>query len=336
MKRVAASHARRWRGRGAIGLALAAFLVVLPAYGEDVSFRNKTLTMVVGAGAGGGTDGAGRLIAQYLARYLPGQPSVIVRNIPGAEGVVGFNYFTQQVAPDGLTVAMGSSTLSDPMVYRKPQSKFDPTDLEIVGGLGRGGKGLIINKAAEPRLYDRSKAPVMMGALVGVPRSGMQMTAWGVEFLNWNVRWVIGYHSTPELFLALERGEVEMTSDSGPSVIAKFLNTGHFRLIAQSGGLQGGRVATRTDFGDTPILGEMLKGHIADPLQAKAFAFWNGMTMIDKWIALPAKTPAPLVESYRAAFRRLVADPQFVNAGKEMGEDFAPMTDRDVASILRS
>jgi len=60
------------------------------------------------------------------------------------------------------------------------------------------------------------------------------------------------------------------------------------------------------------------------------------MTMIDKWIALPAKTPAPLVESYRAAFRRLVADPQFVNAGKEMGEDFAPMTDRDVASILRT
>jgi hypothetical protein len=107
---------------------------------------------------------------------------------------------------------MGSTTQADPLLFRTPQSQFDPTKFFIIGGAGRGGSVLIIDKAAEPRLRDKSKPPVVMGALAGVPRSGMQMTAWGMGFLGWNAKWVVGYPGTNDLTIALERGEIDMTT----------------------------------------------------------------------------------------------------------------------------
>src|SRR5215475_1620057 len=141
---------------------------------ESVSFAGKTITMIVGSPAGGGTDASARLIASLLASYLPGKPSAVVRNIPGAQGITAMNYFVKQVAPDGLTVMMASTTQADPLLYRKPQAQFDPTTFAFVGGVGRGGTVLLLRKDSEPRLHNLRAAPVMMGALSGVPRSGMQ------------------------------------------------------------------------------------------------------------------------------------------------------------------
>src|SRR5437764_1125970 len=171
----------------ALSLTLAVALASTPALAEEAaSFAGKTITVMVGSPAGGGTDNSARLIALLMASRLPGKPSVVVRNIPGAQGITAMNYFVQQVAPDGLTVMAASTTQADPMLYRKPQSHFDPTAFRFIGGIGRGGTVLLIRGDAEPRLRDRGAPPVVMGALGGVPRSGMQMTAWGMEYLGWN------------------------------------------------------------------------------------------------------------------------------------------------------
>lgn len=102
--------------------------------------------------AGGGTDGSARLLAQFVGPQLPGSPTIVVRNVPGADGMTSLNYFVQQVAADGLTTAMGSSTQSDPHFYRNPNAKYDPARFRIVGGVGRGGTTLIIRKDAIARL----------------------------------------------------------------------------------------------------------------------------------------------------------------------------------------
>ena len=133
------------------------------AQAEDVNLAGKQVTMIIGSSPGGGTDTSGRVIAQFIANFLPGKPSLIVRNIPGAQGVTAMNYFVSQVAPDGLTITMGSTTQADPLFYRKPTAKFDPTKFAMIGGVGRGGTVLMIRKDAEPRLHDKSKPPVIMG-----------------------------------------------------------------------------------------------------------------------------------------------------------------------------
>src|SRR5690349_20147956 len=113
---------------------------------EPASFEGKTVTMIIGSSPGGGTDTSGRLIANFIGNHLPGNPKILVRNIPGAQGMTALNYFVQQVAPDGLTITMGASTQGDPLFYRVPQANYDPTTFNIIGGVGRGGSVLVIKK----------------------------------------------------------------------------------------------------------------------------------------------------------------------------------------------
>ncbi len=301
---------------------------------EPVSFKGKTITMVVATAPGGGTDTSGRLIAPLLASLLPGKPSVIVRNIPGAEGVTAMNYFVKQVAPDGLTVTMGSTTQADPLLYRRPQSQFDPTTFPIIGGAGRGGTALVVRREAEPRLYDRGAAPVVMGALGGVPRSGMLATGWGVDILGWNAKWVLGYRGTKDLMLALSREEIDMTSTANLFQLAEIIANPKFKILSQSGSLQNGQLMARAEFGGAPIFTAMLQDKIKDALTRQAFDYWSSITALDKWLALPPKTPEVYVAAYREAYKSLSADPAFAELGRKISEDFEPMSYRDVESLI--
>ena len=316
--------------------ALAGFVGCAAAAAQDISFAGKTLTMIVGFEPGGGTDAFARLAASFLASGLPGAPTVVVRNVPGAEGITAMNYVAQQVAPDGQTIVTAASTTADPLNYRKPQAHFDPTAFEVVGGVGRGGSALVISKAAERRLTDKAAAPVVMGSPAGVPRSGMQMTAWGAEFLGWNTKWVVGYRGTNELMLALERGEIDMTSTANLFLLAKLLDSGRFKVLVQTGTLKNGAVVTRPDFGDAPILASLLKDRIADPQARAAFGYWTNIASMDKWLALPPKSPAAMLGVYRDTYGRMIQNPDFIERGRKTSDDFVPLLHGEVEPLIKA
>ena len=320
---------------GILAIALTAGLSAAQAQ-ETPSFAGKRVEMIIGSSPGGGTDTAGRVIANFIATNLPGKPTVIARNIPGAQGVTAMNHFVKQVAPDGLTISMGSTTQADPLFYRKSTSQFDPTKFHMIGGAGRGGVVLMMRKDAEPRLLDKSQPPVIMGSLGGVPRSGMQTTAWGIALLDWNAKWVVGYPGTNELMLALDRGEIDMTATGNLFQIRKLLDTGKYKILAQTGSLQDGKLVSRAEFEGTPFVADMMKAKIKDPLVQQAFQYWASITAIDKWVALPPGTPEPYVKAYRDAFVAASADPAFAEQGKKVSEDFEPMTHQDVTFLIQS
>jgi tripartite-type tricarboxylate transporter receptor subunit TctC len=312
-------------------------LVASPALADEpVSFKGKTVTMIIGFPPGGGTDLFGRAVAVYLEKHLPGNPTVVAKNVPGADGITAMNFIVQQTAPDGLTVTTSANTAADPLNYRKPQVHYVPTDFEIVGGGGRGGEVLLINKEAEKRLHDKSASPVVMGSLGGIPRSGMQMTAWGIELLDWNAKWVIGYRGTNELMLALERGEIDMTATGNFHLIQKLLNTGKFKILVQSGTLKDGVLAGRPEFGDAPLLTDLVEGKMKDPVAAKAFEYWRAIALTDKWIALAPKTPKNIVEAYRAAYAKVSKDPEFLASVRKVSEDFVPLEHSQVEKLVQT
>jgi tripartite-type tricarboxylate transporter receptor subunit TctC len=318
------------------GACLATWLIGWSPAVAQLSFQGKTVTMIIGFAAGGGTDAYGRLAAGFFSSYLPGQPNIVPRNIPGAEGITAMNYIVQQVAPDGYTIVACSSTTADPLNYRKPQSHYDARSFGVIGGVGRGGSVLIINKDAEPRLRDKAARPVIMGAPGGIPRSGMQMTVWGNEFLGWNTKWVVGYRGTNELMLALERGEIDMTSTANLFLIEKLVASRRFKLLVQTGTLKNGGIVPRPDFGDAPILANLLAGKIRDPVAQKAFDYWQNIASMDKWLALPPATPKAMLEVYRVAYGRMVQDPEFLERGKKTSDDFEPMSSSEVGSLVNA
>jgi hypothetical protein len=316
---------------GLLGLSLVGAATLAD---EPVSFRGKTITVIVGSPAGGGTDTSGRLVASLLANHLPGKPAVLVRNIPGAQGITAMNYFVKQVAPDGLTLMTASTTQADPLLYRKPQSQFDPTTFAFVGGVGRGGTVLLIRKDAEPRLFDRAAVPIVMGALGGVPRSGMQTTAWGIEYLGWNAKWVVGYRGTNDLMIALERGEIDMTSTGNLFQIQKFLDSGRFKILSQSGTLQKGQTVARPEFGDAPMFTTLMQGKLKEAVVQQAFDYWATMTSLDKWFALPPRTPVALIRAHREAYQTASSGSDFAELGKKISEDLEPMAYDDVVFLI--
>ena len=303
---------------------------------EAISFADKQITMIIGFAPGGGTDVVGRYIATYFSKNLPGHPSVVARNVPGADGMTAMNFVVQQTAPDGLTVVMGSSSQVDPLNYRKSSAKYDPTTFPIIGGVGRGGSFLMINKEAEVRLYDKSADPVIMGSVAAVPRNAMQMTMWGIAYLGWNAKWVVGYPGTNQVVAALERGEVDMTATSNIFQIQKLAGAGKFKVLTQSGGLEGGKYLPRPEFADVPVLPNQLAGKISDPQAAQAFAYWASIMATEKWLGLTPKTSNAIVEVYRKVFEAAAKDPEFLEQGKKISEDFTPMTGKDVEMLIKT
>jgi tripartite-type tricarboxylate transporter receptor subunit TctC len=320
-------------------LSTAAWLIVAlgstPAAAE-VTFKGKTITMIVGSQAGGGTDATGRLIAPFLTKYLPGNPAVVVQNMPGADGIVALNYFVQQVKPDGLTVTTGDSPQIDPIRYRAPQARYDPVKFEFVGGIGRGGSMIVMDSAAEKRLHDKTAAPVTMGVASAVPRSGQAIAAWGIAFLGWNAKWVVGYRGTSALMLALQQGELDMTATSNTFALQHLIDSGKFKVLVQSGGLQDGKLVPRPEFPKAPLISDLLAGKLTDPIAHKSFDYWRGVLLADKWLGLPPGTPKAIADAYRKAYQDISADPEFLAHGRRISEVFTPMSARDIRSLIEA
>ena len=321
-------------------LRTATWLAIVLACGSaaaqtPVSFEGKTISMLIDSSVGGGTDLTGRLLAPFLTKHLPGNPAVVVRNMPGAEGMVALNYFVQQVAPDGLTLTTGGGPSIDPIRYRAPQSRYDPGKFEFIGGVGRGGSMLVVSAAAEKRFYDKSATPVAIGIAGAAPRSGQLMAAWGIEFLGWNARWIAGYRSTQALNQALHQAEIDMTATSTLLSLKSGVESGEFKVVIQSGGLQNGKRVPRPEFPKIPILADQLDGKINTAIARQSFSTWQAVLLTDKFYALPPGTPAPIVAAYRDAYRKIMDDPDFNARGLKLSEVFEPMTVDDVNSLVK-
>jgi tripartite-type tricarboxylate transporter receptor subunit TctC len=314
-----------------LGSSLAA---VAPAAAQDAPFAGKTLSMLVSSGAGGGTDATARLVAPFLTKYLPGNPAVVVRNMPGADGIVALNYFVQQAEHDGLTLIAGDGPSIDPIRYRSPQSHYDPGRFNYIGGIGRGGSMVVIRGEAAARLHDKTASPVSMGIASSVPRSGQLIAAWGIGFLDWNAKWIVGYRSTSALMLALQQGEIDMTATSNLFSLKDAMASGKVKAEIQSGGLQHGKTVPRPEFANVPLLDDKIADKLKDPVAKQAFAYWRAVLMVDKFLALPPDTPKPMVAAYRKAYHAMIEDPDFNERGRRMSEVFQPMTDDDVTELV--
>src|SRR5919198_6297974 len=118
-------------------LALLGFLALSgqPALAADF-YQGKTLTVIVGYAPGGGVDATARAITRHLARFIPGQPNIVVQNMEGAAGIISVNHLDRRVAPDGLTLAVPGRSWYIEAIVKRPGIRFDPSKLTYVGSPG--------------------------------------------------------------------------------------------------------------------------------------------------------------------------------------------------------
>jgi tripartite-type tricarboxylate transporter receptor subunit TctC len=121
---------------------MVALVAATPA-AEAPFYEGKTLRILIASGPGGGTDTAGRLVARYLPKYLPGNPKIIIQNMGGGGGTIANNYFASEVKPDGLTIMQDSSSSVANFVRGGSSVKYDPRKFRMIGGVARPGSMLM-------------------------------------------------------------------------------------------------------------------------------------------------------------------------------------------------
>ncbi|MEA2984079.1 MAG: hypothetical protein QOD94_333, partial [Alphaproteobacteria bacterium] len=317
-----------------VALATVVVTYSVPVAGsEAVSFEGKSVKMIIPTTAGGGTDISARLFARFVGKYLPGNPSVVPQNMPGGGGVTPLNFFAQQVKPDGLTIAFSSSTEADPLTYRAAQARYNPATFGIIGGFGLGDQIIMIRTEALPRLLDKSKPPVTMGSNAGQPRGGMRMTIWGNHYLGWNTKWVTGYPGSSDLLLALQRGEIDMTSFAREYITDKLTDPSQFRVLYADGLSMHARSSGRADFDKAQKFVDVMKGKISDPKMQAAFDYWRAGFLF-KWIMLPPNTPPGILAAYRDAFMKVAVDPEFAAMADQVMQGFTVIPPNEMAKAI--
>jgi tripartite-type tricarboxylate transporter receptor subunit TctC len=202
--------ASRWRaGLTATAIALAAGLLPAPAQAADL-YAGKTIDFLVGGDVGGGYDIYARTLGRHLARFIPGNPTVVVKNQPGAGSGRAATYLYGVAPKDGSVIgAVFPGVIMGPLLDDRVQALFDPTKFQYLGSADNATRVCISHaRSSIKRFEDVLTQKAIMGASAagGSTRDYINMLkkATGAMF-----ELVAGYKGTADIFLAMERGEVD-------------------------------------------------------------------------------------------------------------------------------
>lgn len=193
--------------RGAV-LTIAALLLPPPA-GAAEFYAGKTITLIAGTDVGGGFSIYGRLIGKHLARYIPGNPTIVVKNMPGAGGSTAASYMSSVAPKDGTVIASVSSNAILGKLLGKAQGQYDSSRFQYLAGAERGTRLCMTFRHSQVKTFDEA---LVRKAVIGVTSAGSPTTEYaalhkhasGAKF-----EIVSGYKGPPDLFIAMERGEID-------------------------------------------------------------------------------------------------------------------------------
>jgi len=164
-----------WRNTLAISVWLSLALWVSPTLAQEF-YKGKTIRLIVATTPGGGFDAYSRAIARHMNKHIPGNPTIIVENMPGAGMLIGTNYIYKQAKPDGLTIGNFTSGLLLQQLFGAPGSEFDGQKLEYIGVGARYVPVVFFTKASGITSMNKwlaAGAPLKLGGTAPGPlRSG--------------------------------------------------------------------------------------------------------------------------------------------------------------------
>ncbi|MCC6887780.1 MAG: hypothetical protein IT536_04520 [Hyphomicrobiales bacterium] len=319
-------------GRRVALVALVALVPVMPAAADPVAdfYRGKTVSLIAGFPPGGGYDTYVRVLARHYGRFLPGQPTVVASNLPGAGSLTAANTLYAKYAPDGLALAMfASSAAMEPLLGNKA-ALFDPAKFSWVGSMSQDVAFCgAWQHPGVPATFDEMlvKETIIGGGAPAAITYQHPMVLKNVLKANFKV--IPGYKGTRDINIAMQRGEVHGTCGMfGSSVNAQFgaeVKDGRMKLFIQMG-------SKRSDqFGKIPSVFDYAK---TDEDRA-ILQFHFGQLLLGRPLAGPPGIPADRLAALRNALFATLKDPQFLEEANKAGLDIDPATPEAVLALLK-
>jgi tripartite-type tricarboxylate transporter receptor subunit TctC len=287
----------------AVALALG---VSFGAHGQATQnfYKSKQIQMIVGYEAGNDYDVGARLLAKYLAKHIPGQPTIIVQNMPQAQSIVAANFLQARAPRDGTVLASVSRNFPSQAVMGQANIEADPRRLIWLGATSFPGRICVASSASAVKTPDDLFTHELIVGGVGVGSSTSILPTVLNRVLGTKFRIIEGYRGAQDIVLAIERGEVQGACAS----LGQFRNhdrlfrEGKLRIVFRA------EEAAMPEIPDTPSIFDYAK--TTEQRQLMRFVFSS--TEFGRPYLFPPDVPADRVELMRQALAGAVNDPELV------------------------
>lgn len=299
-------------------------------------YKDKTIRIIVGFTSGGLYDQYARILARHMPKHIPGNPSIIVQNMPGAGSLTATNYLYSVAKPDGLTLGMpGSGIYLDQMLGRQ-EATFDVAKLAWIGSVDQRDLLLYMRADAPWKSVEDIIAAKEQPKCGSTGTSDLTTIVSNIleETLGLKLNEVRGYPGGVEIDLAIEKGEIHCR---GTGVTTHFAREPYFtwhksgfdRHIVQTGAKRDPRLA------DAPTLGELMERKKTPAISRDvAKALLVSATLGRPMIATPG-TPAERIKILRDAYLKAFKEPEVVEEAKKARLDLETLPGAEVESQIR-
>lgn len=304
----------------ALLLVLAATVAATPALAAEpgVSYRGKTVRIVVGAAAGGGFDAYARLLAAHLGRHLPGTPSVIVQNMPGAGALVATNHIANAAPRDGTAIGAGNPGIVTDSLFYPERFRVDTRRLNWIGNALRETHVATTWHMAPVQRFDQVFQREFLVAGSGGSSSTYPLLL--NDVLGTRFRLIAGYAGTAEANLAMERGEVHgiaaITWASLKATQASALENRRLRPLVQFG------LEKHRELPDVPWIYD----YVRNDADRAALTLLLATQEFGRPFFVAEGVPQETVAVLRGAFDRTMASAEFRADAARRGLDLDPTT----------
>jgi tripartite-type tricarboxylate transporter receptor subunit TctC len=302
-----------------------------PAMADAVSdfYKGKQIRMIVRTTVGGDYDQYSRLIARFIGKHIPGNPSILVVNMPGGGGITAANYMAQVAPHDGTVFGIVSQGLAtDQALGMSPQLKADLREFNWIGNVVYSNQLLVVWKTSPTKTIEDAKKRETTIGTTGAGSASVQYPAFYNNVLGTKFKIVFGYPGGQHIDLAMERGEVEGRGTNPYSgwMASKptWIPTKQIIPLIQAG------LEKEPALPDVPlIIDQPVKPEDKPLLQFMAQA-----STVGRPFATTPGVPAERVAALRAAFQATLKDPEFIAAAAQENMEINPMNGDKMQEII--
>jgi tripartite-type tricarboxylate transporter receptor subunit TctC len=304
------------------------FLATGPVHAPAADFyQGKQITIVVGFSSGGTYDVTARLWARYLGKHLAGQPTVVVRNMPGSGSLVAALHAYNAAAKDGTVLAVvGGGTVLEPLLGN-PQATYDARRFNWIGGRSRDNFLCAVwHTAPVKTIQDVMTRETVVGSTGPGSRTLSYPKALN-ELIGTRFKVVTGYPGGNEITLALERGEVEgycgWALGSIMTRAPQWLRDGMIRPLVQF-------TLARPELPNVPVASELPR----TPAGRQAIDFLAADSVLAWPLLAPPDLPAARVNELRSAFDAMMKDPELITEAGKQRLEVDPVSGRELQELV--
>jgi putative tricarboxylic transport membrane protein len=310
----------------------ALLLVATPGQAADPFYKGKTLNLIVGYAPGGGSDITCRLFAEHMPRFIPGNPTMVVRNMPGAGGSNALNFVGEAAKPDGLTALCGST---NPLlqILKDKALRVDLRKFQYVAGIP-DSQVLYVRSDVKPGIKKPSDIFDAEGLILGGFRASSTkdlMARLAFDMFGLQYKYVAGINGDGKGRTHMQQGFINAWQEGMGSYISitipTMVETGVVTPLFQSGQPDAnGQLSVRNQaLPDMPTLYEVYKEHFGKApsgMKWDAYSTMVGVISVAlRTMALPAGAPKEAVNDLRAALQPMLKDEKFMaDARKALGD----------------